>query len=187
MGASGETSRKGPPWYPTTGSRAAWASLYMAEKWISSLGRNWNPDSPNCPAYSLVKVISHATVEVPNVVLLEIQVLWHTTLSLSRYFLTVSEDHTVICPITFHSTTECIYYRALIRLLYHNIIILYYSTWWTAVAQWLRCCATNRKVAGSIPDGVTGIFHWHNPSDRTKALGSTQSLTKMSTRRISWG
>jgi hypothetical protein len=27
------------------------------------------------------------------------------------------------------------------------------------VAQWLRYCATNRKVAGSIPDGVTGIFH----------------------------
>ena len=30
-----------------------------------------------------------------------------------------------------------------------------------AVAQRLRCCATNRKVAGSIPDGVIGIFHWH--------------------------
>ena len=29
----------------------------------------------------------------------------------------------------------------------------------TAVAQWLRCCATKRKVAGSIPDGVIGIFH----------------------------
>ena len=29
----------------------------------------------------------------------------------------------------------------------------------TAVAQWLRHCATNRKVAGSIPDGVIGIFH----------------------------
>jgi len=28
----------------------------------------------------------------------------------------------------------------------------------TAVAQWLRCCATNRKVAGSIPDGVSGFF-----------------------------
>ena len=27
-----------------------------------------------------------------------------------------------------------------------------------AVAQWLRYCATNRKVAGSIPDGVIGIF-----------------------------
>jgi hypothetical protein len=28
----------------------------------------------------------------------------------------------------------------------------------SAVAQWLRYCATNRKVAGSIPDGVIGIF-----------------------------
>ena len=33
------------------------------------------------------------------------------------------------------------------------------------MAQWLRCCATNRKVAVSIPDGVIGIFHWHNPSN----------------------
>ena len=41
----------------------------------------------------------------------------------------------------------------------------------TAVVQWLRCCATNRKVAGSIPDGVNGILHWHNPSDRTMVLG----------------
>ena len=29
----------------------------------------------------------------------------------------------------------------------------------TAVAQWLRCCATDRKDAGSIPDSVIGIFH----------------------------
>jgi len=34
--------------------------------------------------------------------------------------------------------------------------------------------------------------HWNfslkgNPSDRTMALGSTQSLTEMSTRSISWG
>jgi hypothetical protein len=57
----------------------------------------------------------------------------------------------------------------------------------TAVAQWLRYWATNRKVAGSIPDGVIGIFHWHNSSDRTMALGSTQSVTNVSTRRISWG
>ena len=25
--------------------------------------------------------------------------------------------------------------------------------------SWLRHCATSRKVAGSIPDGVTGILH----------------------------
>jgi hypothetical protein len=30
-------------------------------------------------------------------------------------------------------------------------------------------------------------FHWHNPSGCTVALGSTQPLTEMSTRSISWG
>jgi len=29
----------------------------------------------------------------------------------------------------------------------------------TAMAQWLRCCATNQKIAGSILDGVIGTFH----------------------------
>ena len=28
----------------------------------------------------------------------------------------------------------------------------------TAVAQWLRCCATKLKVAGSIPVGVSEFF-----------------------------
>jgi len=28
-----------------------------------------------------------------------------------------------------------------------------------AVEQWLRCCGTNRKVAGSIPAGESGNFH----------------------------
>ena len=28
----------------------------------------------------------------------------------------------------------------------------------TAIAQWLRCCATNRWVAGSIPFGVSGFL-----------------------------
>jgi hypothetical protein len=41
-----------------------------------------------------------------------------------------------------------------------------------------------RKVAGSIPDGVTGIFH---PSGRTMALRLTQPLTEISTKNISWG
>jgi hypothetical protein len=46
---------------------------------------------------------------------------------------------------------------------------------------------TNSEGRGSIPDGVTGIFHWHNPSGCTMAMGSTQPLTEMSTRNISWG
>ena len=59
--------------------------------------------------------------------------------------------------------------------------------WGVRWRSWLRHCATSRKVAGSIPDGVIGIFYWHNPSSRTIALGSTQPLTQMSTRNISWG
>jgi hypothetical protein len=53
--------------------------------------------------------------------------------------------------------------------------------------SWLGHCAANQKVVGLIPDGVIGIFHWHNPFSCTMALGSTQPLTEMSTRNISWG
>ena len=52
----------------------------------------------------------------------------------------------------------------------------------SAVAQWLRCGATNRKVAGSIPAGVSEFF-----IDIKSFLGSTQPLTEMSTRSLSWG
>ena len=60
----------------------------------------------------------------------------------------------------------------------------YEGTRWRS---WLRHCSTSRKVTGSIPDGVIGIFHWHNPSSRTVALGLTQPVTEISTRNISWG
>jgi len=37
--------------------------------------------------------------------------------------------------------------------------VIAYNNVGTAVAQWLRRCATNRKVAGSIPDGAIGNYH----------------------------
>jgi hypothetical protein len=58
------------------------------------------------------------------------------------------------------------------------------------VTRWRSClrhCCKSRNVAGSIPDGVIGIFHRHNPSGRTMALRSTESLIEMGTRNISWG
>ena len=57
----------------------------------------------------------------------------------------------------------------------------------TRLRSCLRHCATSRKVAGSIPDGVIGIFNSHNPSGRTMVLVLTQPPTEMSTRSISWG
>jgi hypothetical protein len=50
--------------------------------------------------------------------------------------------------------------------------------------SWLRHCATNRQVAGSMS---VDFFHRHNPVGSTMALGSTQPLTEMSTRNISSG
>ena len=43
------------------------------------------------------------------------------------------------------------------------------------------------EVAGSIPDGVIGIFKLHDPSRRIMTLGSTQPVTEMSTKNVSWG
>jgi hypothetical protein len=74
------------------------------------------------------------------------------------------------------------------RLIKHLIQLeTYYAKIGTAVAQWLRYCAKNRKVAGSIPDGVMEFLIDINPSDHTMALGSTQPLTEKSNGSISWG
>ena len=64
------------------------------------------------------------------------------------------------------------------RVLHSDISHICYGRWGTRWRSWFR---QSRKVAGFIPDDVIAIFHWHNPSDRTVALGSTQSLAEIST------
>ena len=46
-------------------------------------------------------------------------------------------------------------YKCVVVMCIYIYIYIYMGT---AVAQWLRCCATNRKVAGSIPASVRGFF-----------------------------
>ena len=61
-----------------------------------------------------------------------------------------------IQSLVFIAENQCVYCAVRTRSLNikeTTVIIL-----GTAVAQWLRCCATNRKVAGSIPAGVIGFF-----------------------------
>jgi hypothetical protein len=79
---------------------------------------------------------------------------------------------------------EFINYIFMDYISYFLKVFVYLGPWWRS---WLRHYATNWKVAGSIPNGVIGIFHWHNPFGRTVALESTQPLTETSTRNISWG
>ena len=66
---------------------------------------------------------------------------------------------------------------------YYYYYYYYFSRW----RIWWRHRATSRKVAGSIPDYVIGIFHLHNLSGRTTTMELTQPLTEMSTRNIFWG
>ena len=88
---------------------------------------------------------------------------------------------------SFGNTRRWLKSRKQVTLILNELERFYTSKCWgTRWRSWLRHCATSRKVAGSIPDGVIGIFLWHNPSSRTMALRSTQPLTEMSTRNISW-
>ena len=57
-------------------------------------------------------------------------------------------------------------------------ILLIIVTLFSGGTRWRSClrhCAASRKVAGSIPDDVIGIFHWQNPCGHTLALRSTAS------------
>ena len=53
------------------------------------------------------------------------------------------------------------------------------------VSSCLRQRDTSRKVAGSVPDVVNGIFHLLDPSGRTMTLGITRPVTEVNTRAIS--
>jgi hypothetical protein len=74
---------------------------------------------------------------------------------------------TVVCNVSLANLLGSVF--RMVSLLYMRYALM----WGHTVVQWLKHCTTNRKVAGSIPDGVVGIFHWHNPSGRIMALGST--------------
>jgi hypothetical protein len=69
----------------------------------------------------------------------------------------------------------------------HSTAVVYCRLRRTRWRSCLRHGAISRKVAGSISDGITGIFHWLNPSSHTMTSASTQPLTEMSTRNISGG
>ena len=55
-----------------------------------------------------------------------------------------------------------------------------------AMAYWVEVRATCRKVAGSIPDAVIEIFHCLNSSGHNMTMVSTEPLTEISTRDVSW-
>jgi len=61
------------------------------------------------------------------------------------------------CLIRVGGSDEKSRYAYIVRVHCRTQPLLVTDTFHTAVAQWLRCCATNRKVAGTIPAGVSGF------------------------------
>jgi hypothetical protein len=103
----------------------------------------------------------------------------------AQIFITSLFNHKMFHTVSVFFSCTWSWWVADSLVLYHFSLSTYlFSTRWRSL---LRHCATSRKVAGTIPDGVTGMFHLHNSSGHTLALGMTQPLAKMSTRNISWG
>ena len=101
--------------------------------------------------------------------------------------LQTAEDFTVTQTDTPVAET-CKYTEWLLRYIevrkYVSVNTITCGTPWHS---WLRHCATSRKVADSITEsGFTENFHWHNSSGFTTVIGSTQTLTAISNRKISW-
>ena len=89
--------------------------------------------------------------------------------------ITSAEEYTIRTPINIQRYSKTTEHK-------HKI---HYSvskqTCGNAVALLVEAphCATSQEVAGSIPNGVTEIFYWHNISCRRMFLGSTQRLMEM--------
>ena len=168
-------------------------------KWRGNWRMEWVDSTPHTTSEHGVSNITNADVQISAA---SSRLNWSPRrFKWTRSFRRKTKYGFCACAITFQlaSTTALpsTHIRHLLRMYsLDSFHLLRFALWeipdsskflGTAVAQWLRCCATNRKVAGSIPVGVIRTFHWHNPSDRSMAVGSIQPLTEMGTRSISWG
>jgi hypothetical protein len=141
-------------------------SLFISGKCSTCFGWYFHPSSG-----------AHTTVSTASGICHTVTVIWRYRGRVGTGYATYSTLKTVptdSAPATFSPLLK-------------EIILVLISVGGTQCRSWLRHCFTSPTVAGSISDCFIGVFHWHNPSGRTMALGLTQSLTEMSTRNISWG
>jgi len=149
----------------TTSSSLYTQQWYMSDRFADSLraGSGWNW----VPSWSFSQAVNKPVWHIP---LLCVQ--WRTR-----------DDGQRNCPkqVVFYSKNKSEKSVHLVGFIIRRLF-LSVGTITTGVTRWygwLRHCATSQKVAGSFPNGVTGIFHRHNPAGRTMALGFTQPLMKI--------
>ena len=101
----------------------------------------------------------HNSVALYNLHFAQVIRLHFLKLKFHKIFIIKMLKYSVMCKIKLNPFDFTIF-RAIgfcLMFIFLNIIFLPHKLG-TAVTQWLRCCVTNRKVAGSIPAGVSGYF-----------------------------
>jgi hypothetical protein len=150
-------------------------NFWMPEPIFMKLGMYIMAPGPNSTVYSII--FSHQSV------------------CLYVYSLSLLGNGLVKIPLSFLGNSSL---KILLRQRIHT---QQYKHFWTRSflcgpcrikeSRWLVLPRTSsvkiKKVAGLIHDEVFGFFNWPNPSNRTMALGPTQSLTEMSTRNFPGG
>ena len=110
----------------------------------------------NCADITLCSVCESA---MPSM-----EVCWSYTMPMEQTDLFHSSAHRAIqqgafvrlCDSTCTNTISTLHVYVYVSRWNGSNTYVIVGTAGTAVEQWLRCCTTNRKVAGSIP---AGIFH----------------------------
>jgi hypothetical protein len=85
--------------------------------------------------------------------------IYHITEKIRMRVVTASVRHQLLTVPIFSPETRAICILALWQLKATFERIFTFRRGPLMVAQWLRYCATNRKVSGSIQNGIIGIFH----------------------------
>jgi len=107
----------------------------------------------NTHCFSTVKMLARTFLSVTSYVLRLSSYPWYYT---KNKYESIHREDVSILPSAMIRIPQCM-------IVFQNkgpfvFFVRYWRAPVTAVAQWLRCCATNLKVAGSIPAGVSGFF-----------------------------
>jgi len=141
--------------------------------WNLEASASWNPQGLSRPVMGLLYLLQHTNENT----------VWYCSHE------PIYCNHTIIAVWVLPSHSIYDMFREYLIVVWN--INSYFTTipHYTQGAQWcswLRQCATSQKVTSLIPNGVRGVFHWHNPSGCTMALGFDSASNTMSTGNIVW-
>ena len=133
---------------------------------------SWNPQGLSMPVMGLLYLLQHTNENT----------VWYC----SHEPIYCNHTITAVWVLPSHSTYD--------TFIENLIVVLNINSYFTTIphytqgtqwCSWLWQCATS-QVTSLIPNGVRGVFHWHNPSGCTMALRFDSASNTMRTGNIVW-